>query len=75
MAEYRDYYVRPAYKKIGGPIETLIQCLRIVFDGDIICKEDRDFYVKVGLIVRVEGYNIISQDGIRCLEKIGIIHC
>ena len=75
MAEYSQNYVTEPYKKIGGALETLIQCLRIVWDGDLCSKADRDDFVNKGLIIRSNGYNIISAKGIEYLEQIGIIHC
>jgi hypothetical protein len=62
-------------RKIGGILETLLECLQITWDGDLISKTDRDELVNKGLIVRSNGYNIISAKGIEYLEQLGIIHC
>ena len=75
MAQYADNYVTGPYKKVGGSLETLIQCLRIVWDGDLCSKSYRDDFANKGLIVRSNGYNIISAKGIEYLEQLGIIHC
>lgn len=75
MAQYADNYVTEPYKKVGGALETLIQCLRIVWDGDLVSKSDRDDFVNKGLIIRSNGYNVISAKGIEYLEQLNIIHC
>lgn len=75
MAKYSENYVTEPYKKIGGALETLTQCLQIVCDGDLISKPDRDDFVNKGLIIRSNGYNIISARGIEYLEQLNIIHC
>ena len=59
--------------KIKG-LETLIKCLQITWDGDLISKLDRDDLVNKGLIVKSNGYNIISAKGIEYLDQLGIIH-
>lgn len=55
-------------------LEQLLQLRRIVWDGDLISKSDRDHLVKNGLAVNCEGYNLINQEGIRLLVSIGAIH-
>ena len=68
-------YVRGEFHNIGGQLETLIECLQITWDGDLISKSDRDDYVNKGLIAHINGYNIVTAKGIEYLEQIGIIHC
>jgi hypothetical protein len=62
-------------RRVGGILETLLECLQITWDGDLISKTDRDELANKGLIVRCNGYNIISVKGIEYLEQLGIIHC
>lgn len=73
MADYTKKYVREQFQNISGTLDTLLQCLQIVSDGDLISKPDRDTYVKNGLIHRTNGYNIITTKGIKYLSEIGII--
>lgn len=72
---WTEKYVVDPYRHIGGKLETLIECLQITWDGDLVSKTDRDYYKKKGLIVSYDGFNIISAKGIEYLSELGIIHC
>lgn len=73
MAEhYRNHYLK-TNRANNFPFEQLQQCLRIVADGDLISKSERDFLVDLGLIARAEGFNIITQNGIKLLNLMGYL--
>ena len=74
MSNYSEKYVTKFSNGISGPFETLIQCLQIVHDGDLISKSDRDVFVNRGMIIRCNGFNIITAKGIEALEQLYIIH-
>ena len=75
MEKFKEKYISKPYQAIGGQIETLTQCLQITHDGDLISKSDRDEYVKKNLITRSNGFNIVSETGIKYLNELGIISC
>ena len=71
MAEYSKLYVTEKPNPV--PTEQLLQLLRIVWDGDLISKSDRDTLVKMGYVERVNGFQIITGEGIRYLVANGFI--
>lgn len=71
MAEYKNYY--QTEKPTPVPTEQLLQLLRIVWDGDLISKSDRDILVKMGFVERNCGFQIITGAGIRYLNDNGLI--
>ena len=69
MSNYdKLYVVKP---KVEVPIDQLIQLLRIVADGDLISKDDRNKLVEIGFANKVEGFNIITVEGIEYLHTCG----
>lgn len=47
-----------------GPIDTLLQIAAgPVWDGDLVSKQDRSEFVRLGWVDRCQGYNIITSDG------------
>jgi hypothetical protein len=71
MADYKNYYKAEAPTPV--PTEQLLQLLRIVWDGDLISKTDRDTLVKMGFVERSCGFQIITGEGIRYLNANGLI--
>jgi hypothetical protein len=71
MTEFKDFYV--VKKPDNTELECLVQLLRIVWDGDVISKTERDSLVSKGFAVRVEGFQVITAAGIRFLLEKGII--
>lgn len=71
---YEQFYNKVEMNgKAIGYLHQLIQLLRIVSDGDLISKSHRDSLYSHGLIIRVEGWQVISEKGIRYLNDLGII--
>ena len=66
---YDNFYIKPDIPKV--PLDQLIQLVRIVWDGDLISKSDRDHLVEIGFATRSEGFNIITTRGIKYLHQIG----
>jgi hypothetical protein len=50
-------------------IEQLQQLTHLTFDGDLIGKSTRNELVKLGLVYRFNGWNLITKEGIEYLEK------
>jgi hypothetical protein len=70
--KYNSFYVEPKPKPAPQvPTDQLIQLLRIVYDGDLISKSDRDVLVGMSFCTRSEGFNIITSKGISHLYKTG----
>ncbi len=74
MGNYKDFYVTPEYKNPSGELDTLLQMLRITWDGDIISKDYRDNWIRKGYAKRIDGFSIITIDGIRYLKSLGAIN-
>lgn len=68
---YENFYKTKEQKKV--PTEQLMQLLRIVWDGDLLCKSDRDELVKMGFVERALGFQIITTKGIEYLVTNGFI--
>lgn len=64
---YENYYIKPPQPKV--PMDQLIQLVRIVDDGDLISKDDRNLLVQMGYAARSGGYNIITPKGITYLQS------
>jgi len=71
MNKYDNLYV--VVKKQEVPIDQLLQLLRIVWDGDLISKDDRDTLIAMGYVVHENGFQIITTKGIRYLIENGFI--
>lgn len=71
---YKNYYKTKSAETPKGRIEQLLQLVRIVWDGDLISKPERDFLVKEGLAEKGYGFNFISLKGIKYLLDLGLIH-
>lgn len=72
MAAYNVYYQTNTVRRV--PIDQLLQLLRIVWDGDLISKSDRDILVEIGFVERSCGFQIITGKGISYLNDNGYIH-
>ena len=71
MADYNSFYKTGNINTV--PLEQLLQLLRIIWDGDLISKSDRDTLVKMGYATRANGFQIITGEGITYLVESGII--
>jgi hypothetical protein len=55
-------------------IEQFYQLCSATWDGNLICKSDRDMLVKAGYVTRAEGgWNIITPEGIKVLVNLGVL--
>ena len=72
MSDYKKIYLNKANIK-GRYVEQLAQCVRLVQDGDLISKSDRDLLVDCKLISRANGYNVITDEGIKVLHLCKIL--
>lgn len=73
MADYNNFYRTSGFEPNTFYAEQLFQLLRIVADGDLIDKSSRDKLVADGYAQKVNGFNIITAEGIRRLMEIGYI--
>jgi hypothetical protein len=71
MSRYEQLYVIEKRKEV--PIDQLMQLLRIVWDGDLISKSDRDVLLRMGYAEHESGFQIITPKGIRYLIDNGFI--
>jgi hypothetical protein len=55
-------------------VEQLQQLTCLTWDGDLIGKSNRDELVKVGLAQRFNGWNLITEKGVKYLQDLGFIH-
>jgi len=75
MAEYNRFYQTSQAENPKGRVEQLLQLLRLTWDGDIINKTERDILRKEGLCIQFgAGWNIITEQGVEILYKLGFIH-
>ena len=59
--------------KSSPTLFQLVQLITATWDGDLISKRHRDELVKVGLVESVNGWNIITPDGLKLLDLIKVI--
>lgn len=57
-----------------GCLEQLIQLQNLTWDGNLISKGDRDNLLKNELIIKQDGFNVISKNGIILLKSLGILN-
>ena len=59
---------------LNGRLEQLWQlACGIVWDGDLISKDDRNGLVEAGFAGKEQGFNFITAEGIRHLIMLGIL--
>ena len=57
-------------------IDQLLQAYNgVVWDGNLISKQDRDQLITDGYLTRKYGYNIITPKAVAVLVKLGFIDC
>lgn len=71
LEECRDRRFLSAPILNGAEIDTLLACRKVTFDGDVPSKVGRDSLCKMGLIVRWNGFQVVSQHGLAMLEILG----
>lgn len=54
-------------------VEQLLQLTKVIFDGNLIGKLQRDALVKAGLAQRCEGWNWITKKGVEYLVDLGLL--
>lgn len=54
-------------------LEALTQLLQLTWDGNLISKQHRDALVEAGYASRINGWNIISENGVILLQNLGVI--
>jgi hypothetical protein len=60
---------------IGAKMDQFEQfCRGPIADGDLIAKDVRDRLLRQQLIVRENGFNMLSADGLRFATALGLIH-
>lgn len=69
-------YATPAFDPATArPYEAqLMQLLETTSDGDLISKSARDLIVDNGQAVRQDGFQVITDQGIKYLKILGLIH-
>jgi hypothetical protein len=70
-AEARDRRLMQCPPLNHGELEVLRQCKTTVWDGYVISKQARDNLYKRGLILRWNGWQIITLEGLAVLHTLG----
>jgi hypothetical protein len=55
----------------GAELEVLRQCRMTVWDGNVVSKQARSSLADKGLIVRYEGWQVITREGLKVLDALG----
>ena len=71
LEECRDRRFLTAPILDGAEMDTLMACRKITADGDVPSKEGRDSLYKKELIVRWNGFQVITREGMALLEVMG----
>lgn len=59
---------------MNSRIDTLKQlAMGPVWDGDLVSKTDRDCFVRAGWATRTDGWNIITEPGVRVAVVLGFL--
>ena len=61
-------------REFGRMLEALKQLRSTVWDGNLISKTARDSLDRKGLIVRWNGWQVISQEGMAVLDALGMMN-
>lgn len=67
----RKYYAEMSTQR---NISQLQQLMTVTWDGDLMDKSATKELWKQGLILRVNGWSVVNEEGIRYLERLGFIH-
>ncbi|GGG61113.1 hypothetical protein GCM10011378_41400 [Hymenobacter glacieicola] len=51
-----------------------MQLMQVTWDGDLISKSHRKWLAEAGLVVRHDGWNMITPKGVMYLLDLGLIH-
>jgi hypothetical protein len=55
----------------GAELDTLLACRKVTYDGDVPSKSGRDSLYDKELIVRWNGFQVVSRKGLALLEIMG----
>jgi hypothetical protein len=53
--------------------EQLKQLTKATWDGDLISKSDREELVKCGYVFKVNGWNLVTENGLRVAHNLKLI--
>lgn len=73
LDECRDRRLMQMPTLSSAQMEVLKQCMHPVWDGNVASKVARSDLVEMGLVVRFNGWQIVSQEGLALLEQLGIL--
>ena len=54
-------------------LEQLMLLCKVTSDGDLVSKAHRDELVKCGYVIQINGWNIISREGVIILANLGML--
>lgn len=73
LDECRDRRLMQMPTLSSAEMEVLKQCMHPVWDGNVASKAARTDLVRKGLVVRFNGWQIVSQEGLALLEQLGLL--
>lgn len=59
--------------KYPGRLAQLMQLTTATWDGDLLCKGERDELVKRSLAERTGGFSVINRNGLQYLDDLGLL--
>lgn len=69
--EFRDRKLRECPVLSGPELEVLRQCRMTIWDGNVVSKAARNSITDKGLIVRYNGWQVITIEGMAVLDALG----
>ena len=61
------------HKLSAGQLEALTQLRKTTWDGYLISKQARSELVALGLVVKIQGWQVISREGLAVLDVCGLL--
>jgi hypothetical protein len=71
LDECRDRRLRECPVLSPPELEVLRQCRMTIWDGNVVSKHARNLLNQKGLIVRWNGWQVITQEGMAVLDTLG----
>ena len=71
VQEWRDRRLLQCPQLTPSQLEQLRQLRNATWDGNLISKDARTFLARHGLVVRFNGWQVVSKEGLAILETLG----
>jgi hypothetical protein len=73
LDECRDRRLMTMPTLTPAEMDVLKQCMHPVWDGNLASKSARTELIRKGLVVKFNGWQIVSQEGLAMLEQLGLL--